>query len=212
MKLTENVHMLDSVKGSHVFLVTGRENILIDTGMPGNAGRIAGELRSLGLDMKSIGKILLTHHDVDHIGSAEAIRQASGAELWAPALDVPFIKGETKRPGVKGVISALMCPVAPAVTGTFDSRRDFDGIRAVFAPGHTPGHTIFQYGSVVFAGDLLRHLKGRFSMLPSYMNWYLKATRESIGLLKTLDFDWLCPAHGDPVKRDKELDKFLEGF
>ena len=49
-------------------------------------------------------------------------------------------------------------------------------------------------------------------MLPSYMNWYLKATRESIGLLKTLEFDWLCPSHGEPVKRDKALEEFLARF
>ena len=212
MKLTDTVYMLDSVKGSHVFLVAGEENVLIDTGMPGNAPKIVDELKPMGVDIASVKKILLTHHDVDHIGSAKALQDLSDAELWAPAADVPFITGEKKRAGVKGVVSSLIRPLVPSVTGTFDACRDFGGIAAISAPGHTPGHTIFLYQNVLFAGDLLRHLKGRFTMLPAYMNWYLKTTRESIGLLKTLDFDWLCPAHGSPVKHDAALDKFLEGF
>ena len=75
MVISENVVMLDSVKGSHVFLVKGAETVLIDTGMPGRAGQIAGELDRLGVDIKSVGKILLTHHDVDHIGSAKALQR-----------------------------------------------------------------------------------------------------------------------------------------
>jgi glyoxylase-like metal-dependent hydrolase (beta-lactamase superfamily II) len=212
MKITGNVFMLETTTASHAFLIRGNENILIDTGMPGHAGQIADELKSLGVEITSIGRILLTHHDVDHIGSAKALQDMSGAELWAPAEDIPYITGETKRPGIKGVVSALMRPLVPSVTGTYDACRDFGGIVAIHAPGHTPGHTIFLYDRVLFAGDLLRHLKGRFSMLPSYMNWYLRATRESVGLLKTLDFEWLCPAHGAPVRHDAALDRFLEQF
>ena len=48
MVISEDVVMLDSVKGSHVFLVRAEENIFIDTGMPGYAGQIANELKSLG--------------------------------------------------------------------------------------------------------------------------------------------------------------------
>jgi glyoxylase-like metal-dependent hydrolase (beta-lactamase superfamily II) len=213
VKISNNVYMLDSVKGSHVFLVRAKGNVLIDTGMPGNAGRIIEELRTMEVDIKSVAKILLTHHDVDHIGSAKALQEASGAELWAPAFDVPYIMGKKKRDGsVKRFVSTLMRAPKPDVAGTYDGCTDFFDIQAISAPGHTPGHTIFKYGNVIFAGDLLRHLNGRFSMLPAFTNWYLKASRESIGLLKTLEFEWLCPAHGEPVRRDAALDRFLEGF
>ncbi|NLT12958.1 MAG: MBL fold metallo-hydrolase [Clostridiales bacterium] len=213
MKVTDNIFMLEASKYSHVFLVKSDENILIDTGMPGLAGKIAGELQTLGVDIGSVKKILLTHHDVDHIGSAKALREASGAELWAPAPDVPYITGEKKRGGrVKRFASALMRAPKPEITGTYDNRREFCGIQAISAPGHTPGHTIFLYDGVLFAGDLLRHLKGRFGMLPSVTNWYLKDARESVGLLKTLDFEWFCPAHGQPVRKGEALVSFLEQF
>jgi glyoxylase-like metal-dependent hydrolase (beta-lactamase superfamily II) len=212
MKITENVYMLDSVKGSHVFLITGVENVLIDTGMSGNAPKIIGELKTLGIDIKSVGKILLTHHDVDHIGSAKALQDASGAEVWAPAGDVPFITGTKKRPGFKRFVSSLMRTPPPVVTGTYDSRTDFSGIKAIVAPGHTPGHTIFLYGGAVFAGDLLQTRGGIVNILPGFMNWNAETARTSVGVLKILNFDWLLPAHGGPAKHNAVLDKFLEQF
>lgn len=80
MTITDSVYMLDSAPSSHVFLVRGAEKILIDTGMPGLSKSIIGELAALGVDIKSIDKILLTHHDVDHIGNTKAL-------LTPPALN-----------------------------------------------------------------------------------------------------------------------------
>lgn len=67
------------------------EVFLIDTGMPGHAEQILSELRGLGISPCDIRAIFLTHHDVDHIGNAEYLRQATGAELWAPKEDIPYI-------------------------------------------------------------------------------------------------------------------------
>jgi glyoxylase-like metal-dependent hydrolase (beta-lactamase superfamily II) len=209
MKITDNVFMLESTAAAHAYLVMGEENILIDTGMPGASKRIIAEIESLGAPVKSIRKILLTHHDVDHIGNAKALLGASKAGLWAPEQDVPFITGEKKRHGIKRFVSAVMFAPKPTVTGTYDRRQNFGGIRAITAPGHTPGHTIFQYHSIVFAGDLLQTGGGKISLLPPFMNWDMDAVKKSVGLLKTLDFEWLCPAHGKPVKRDAAMDVFL---
>jgi glyoxylase-like metal-dependent hydrolase (beta-lactamase superfamily II) len=212
MKITDNVYMLDTTAASRAYLVLGEENILIDTGMPGAAKQIRREIEGLGIDIKSIRKILLTHHDVDHLGNAKALLGASKAGLWAPAPDVPYITGEKKRPGVKRVVSVLMRAPKPPVTGTYDRRQNFGGIRAISAPGHTPGHTIFQYHGVVFAGDLLQTRGGKISLLPPFMNWDMNDVKKSVALLKTLEFEWLCPAHGAPVKHDAALDEFLRQF
>jgi glyoxylase-like metal-dependent hydrolase (beta-lactamase superfamily II) len=212
MKITDNVFMLESTTGGHGYLVMGEENILIDTGMPGSSKRIIAEIESLGAPVKSIRKILLTHHDVDHIGNVKPLLAASKAGLWAPAPDVPYITGEKKRPGIKRVVSMLMLAPKPAVTGSYDRRQNFGGIRAIAAPGHTPGHTIFQYHNIVFAGDLVQAGNGKISLLPPFMNWDMNAVKKSVGLLKTLDFEWLCPAHGKPVKHDAAMDAFLAQY
>lgn len=103
-KITENVFQLDATKRSHVFLIKADQSFLIDMGMPGHAGQILSELRKLGVSPSNIRAILLTHHDVDHIGNAKQLQEATGTELWAPAEDVPYIIGEKKRPGVKHII------------------------------------------------------------------------------------------------------------
>ncbi|MCL4352821.1 MAG: MBL fold metallo-hydrolase, partial [Firmicutes bacterium] len=73
MTITKGVIMLESSASSHVFLIQSDENLLIDTGNPGAFAAIWSELRSLGCD--SIAHILLTHHDVDHIGNAQRLQQ-----------------------------------------------------------------------------------------------------------------------------------------
>jgi Zn-dependent hydrolases, including glyoxylases len=226
MKITENVIQLESTRQSHAFLVLGEEHILIDTGMPGLADKILAELDSLGAPPSSIRKILLTHHDVDHMGNAKRLQEATGAELFAPRADLPYITGQKNRPGVKRLITAITRPQVPAVTGVYAQEQRFGAITALHAPGHTPGHTIFRYQStgaagdnsvfagdtIIFAGDLFKYIGGRFRLSPGFMNWDMAEVRKSLSLLKALKFDWLCPAHGNPVQNGPAVQAFLAQF
>jgi len=212
MKVTENVHSLESTKSSHVYLIEGEENILIDSGMPGKAGQILGELKDLGLAPKDIRYILLTHHDVDHMGNARELTEATGAELWAPREDLPYIMGERKRPGVKRIIQAVIRPQKPHALACYSPNQSFGEVRAIFAPGHTPGHTIFLYRNVLFTGDLFRVARGRFRLLPRFMNWDGKELERSVSLIKGFEFEWLCPSHGDPVGIGPAVKSFLARF
>lgn len=180
MEITENVYQLDSSKRSHVFLIKSGENILIDTGMPGLVDQILAELRSLGVAAGSIRKILLTHHDVDHIGNAKRLQEATGADLWAPEEDIPYITGAKNRPGLKRIIQTIVRPQKPAVSGCYATNQHFGEIRVIRAPGHTPGHTIFQYRNAVFTGDLFKVLDGCFHLLPEFMNWNQEEVKKSI--------------------------------
>lgn len=209
MKITDSVFQLDATKRSHAFLVRGKENFLIDTGMPGLSGQILSEIRQLGVDPADIRAILLTHHDVDHIGNARQLQDATGAGVWAPAEDVPYIAGEKKRPGIKRVIGAVARPRIPAVTGTYGPGWPFEDIRFYRAPGHTPGHTILQFEDVVFAGDLFRYTDGGFRLSSGMMTWDMNEARSSLSVLKSMSFEWVCPAHGSPAHNGRELQNFL---
>ncbi len=212
MKIIENVYMLDSAKGSHVFLIKAEQNILIDTGLPGQSGRILSELRSLGAVPESIKTILLTHHDVDHTGNAKSLQEATQAKLQAPEKDIPYILGEKKRPGIKRVIGALIHLQKPVIHGCHSPGQCFGELKAIAAPGHTPGHTIFHYRNVLFTGDLFQVKNGRFQLLPELMNWDTNEVKKSIALLKDLEFDWLCPSHGKPVQNSQSAREFLSRF
>ena len=208
MKITDDVYMLDSAVRSHVFLIKSQENILIDTALPGISKEIMRELKDLGAE--NIQHILLTHHDVDHIGNAELLQKQTGAILWASDEDIPFITGEKKRPGVKRMIQSIVRLKIPIVNGYPSD--DFNGIKIIRAPGHTPGHVILLYHDVLFTGDLFKIINGEFKPMPSYMNWNQQEAAKSVALLKDLNFEWLCPSHGQPLRRNAVYERFISQY
>jgi glyoxylase-like metal-dependent hydrolase (beta-lactamase superfamily II) len=212
LRITENVFQLEAAKRSHVFLVRTEEAFLIDTGMPGLSEKILEEIRSLGIDPGDVRMILLTHHDVDHIGNAKRLQEATGAKLWAPSEDIPYIIGEKRRHGVKHLIETVVRPRKPAVTGIYSADWPYSDIHVLHAPGHTPGHTIFQVRDIVFTGDLFKFIHGRFELFPEFMNWNQNEAIKSLSMLKNLEFEWLCPSHGSPVRNGPELQDFLSGL
>ncbi len=207
MTITEGVTMLQSSAGSHVFLVQADVNVLIDTGNPGEFDAIWAELRSLGVD--SIAHILLTHHDVDHIGNARLLQEKTGARMWASQEDMPFIVGDKLRPGIKRIIQSIVRINPPYVSGVYSPNQQFGDIRVIPASGHTPGHVIFLYRHVLFIGDLFAIKQGNLRLFPAYLTWNSEKVLQSIALLKNLEFEWLCPAHGQPLQRNDAVERFL---
>jgi glyoxylase-like metal-dependent hydrolase (beta-lactamase superfamily II) len=160
--------------------------------------------------LRTIKKILLTHHDVDHIGNLKLLAEESGARVFAPAADIPFINGKKSRPGVKRFVGLFVRP--PVVEGIIPyGQEELPGVRVISAPGHTPGHVVILYQNVLLAGDLLRTEKGRPAPMMNFMNQDSKQAARSLAILKTLSFDWVCPAHGIPVRADA-LAGFLKDY
>lgn len=204
MKITDRVFMLDCTKGSYVYLIKGEENVLIDTGLPWKGKAIVRELEGLGATYQSIKHILLTHHDIDHIGSACMLQRLSGASLWASETDTSYIRGETPRPGFKKHLSKLFRVKKPESIRAFSDNEVISGVRVIMTPGHTPGHVCFIYDNVLLAGDLVENKKG--SVIPYPAPWTVDpaSLADSIRKVEEYDFDWVCPAHGAPFRRDSK--------
>ena len=66
---------------------------LVDTGIPGLAAAIAAELAEHGVTVADLKRIILTHHDIDHIGSLHDLVAQSGARTLASAGEAPMIDG-----------------------------------------------------------------------------------------------------------------------
>jgi glyoxylase-like metal-dependent hydrolase (beta-lactamase superfamily II) len=212
MKIAENVYLLDSTKYSHVYLIRTEENILIDTGLPCLSKKILKEIQNMGISLESVKLILLTHHDVDHVGNARKLQEATHAKIWAPREDAPYITGGKKRPGIKRFIQAVIRPRIPFITGYYTTNQYFGDVQTIHAPGHTQGHTIFKYHDVLFTGDLFKVLNGRFQIMPKFMNWDHEQVMKSISLLKNIEFEWLCPSHGDPIQNGPVVKEFLSRY
>jgi glyoxylase-like metal-dependent hydrolase (beta-lactamase superfamily II) len=210
LKITDNVYALDSTKGNYSYLILDEEIILVDTGRPGQGKGILNELKSMNIKPDDIKHILITHHDIDHIGNAALLQQATGATLWASKEDIPYICGDKNRPGIKWFFSVIMRARNPENITAYKEHQKISNIEVIPSPGHTPGHVCLLYKDVLFAGDLVRSSKGLLKPPASIMNWDENALIESIKKLDKYSFKWVCPAHGEPVKRDALWEHILK--
>jgi glyoxylase-like metal-dependent hydrolase (beta-lactamase superfamily II) len=207
MKITEEVYSLDSTRGNYAYAVLGSTVMLVDTGRPGQGPGILRDLRALGVQPGDVRHILLTHHDVDHIGSAAFLQRETGAQVWASHTDIPYILGEKPRYGIKRIVGALMRTPAPAGLKSYPESGEVEGVRVIPTPGHTPGHVCLLYQDVLFAGDLVMSMGGPLGLSRPLMTWDMDAVRESARKVGEYDFRWICPAHGQPTERGDVWEK-----
>lgn len=201
MKLTDNIYMLDSSTGSHVYLIKGEEIMLIDTGLPFKRKGILREIESMGIALADIKHILITHHDIDHIGNAYVLQQLTGAKVWASREDIPIIYGDIDRSSFKKYLKYVFKIKVPENINPYIPGESMNGIEIIPTPGHTPGHVCLLYKESLFLGDLLENKGGKLRPYPKVWNWNNDVLLESVKKIADIPVKWACPAHGEPVKR-----------
>jgi glyoxylase-like metal-dependent hydrolase (beta-lactamase superfamily II) len=173
--LHEDPHMLDTSDTG--FLVnTGKQLILVDAGAGawwggGAFGRLTGSLRSAGYTPEEVDIVLVTHLHSDHIGG---LTTQHGERVF-PNADVYVAKAESdfwlsaeiaaKAPkDAQPFFQSAQAIAAPYIEAgkwhTFSgSERIIDGMQLVPLPGHTPGHTGYEFSSnrqrILFWGDIV---------------------------------------------------------
>ena len=201
LRITDNVYNLESTKGNYVYLIlNNNEGILIDTGRPGQGNGILNELNSMNINPIQIKNILITHHDVDHVGNLAMLENETKAKIWASKEDIPYINGEKSRHGIKKYVAFIMRAKKPKKILPYPNDQKIEDIEVISTPGHTPGHVCLIYKDILFAGDLFRTSKGKIIPMRSFMNWNNSLLKESINRIDKHDFEWICPAHGEPIK------------
>jgi glyoxylase-like metal-dependent hydrolase (beta-lactamase superfamily II) len=209
MKITDNVYALDSTKGSYAYAILGQEAALVDTSLPGRGEAILAELKSLNVRPEDIKNIYITHHDVDHIGSAAFLHRACHATLWASDVDIPYIYREKPRHGIKRILTSFFKAEMPRDIVPYPAELKLGEFEIIPTPGHTPGHVCLLYRDVLFAGDLVSSRKGVLTLSPGLMTWDSSLSMESIKQMGKYPFKWVCPAHGGPVERGDQWEALL---
>jgi hydroxyacylglutathione hydrolase len=209
MEIIPGIHRIDGVRGANAYLVIGEdETLVIDTGMPGNAKRITAYVEGLGKNLSDIKFIILTHADIDHIGSAAELKRMTGAKLAIHADDASILSGKQSFKTIRGPLGFIFkpamrlirChPVEADVILSADS--EIEGFKIIHVPGHTNGSIcVYKPGKVIFVGDALRSDSSGKPKPPSRISCLddVKA-RASLTTISALDFDTLLPGHGAPV-------------
>jgi len=179
-------------------------------------------LKSLGIKPGEITKVYVTHFHADHITLAQFLAEVAspdfyiGEKEWTVVASIEEITKmyveEYKKHGVPNDVAEAFLKVHPMARfkKAFEDVwklpwkliKDGDvldcGLRAVWTPGHTPGHTVYVSGSGVFTGD---HVLPKIT--PN-ISWYpipgFNPLKEYLNSLKKIDWKTKAfPAHGDEI-------------
>ena len=99
------------------------------------------------------------------------------------------------------MLSTVMRPRTPSVDATYSAGQTIGSLEIIPTPGHTPGHVSVLYHDTLFAGDLVTSGKGKLAPAPAFLTWNKTALEHSLRDVGKRSFDWVCPAHGYPVRR-----------
>jgi len=186
-------------------LEEGDDLVLVDAGMPWQAGDVRAEVAATGHDLGDVDRVFVTHYDLDHVGGL------AGLDLEVPvnvgAKDADFLVGRRRPPlsNRKGLFQRLTGPLVsrPARVDPIADGDRFGSFTAYETPGHTPGHVAFVSGErgVAFLGDLVRESDGALAPSPWVLSYDTADVRASIRYLlrEAPDFEVACIGHGRPL-------------
>jgi acetyl esterase/lipase len=158
-RLVGNIYYVGAKNIASFLIVTPQGDILIDTGTREMAPVIKANVEKLGFKLTDIKIMLSSHAHFDHIQGHAAMKQATGAKVFAMKLDAEALEaGKDLSPlGAEGwdpvkVDRVLKDGDTVELGGTT--------LKAMWAPGHTPGCTVWSTNvkeaqknySVVFMG------------------------------------------------------------
>ncbi len=186
----------------------GNDYVLIDSGVGMETHRIVDVLKSDGIPIDLVRRLLLTHYHLDHSGGAAALRGTLGLEVWAGPVTAPVLEAGNEEPislaAAKraGVYPAEMkftaCPVDHVIDPGQPIHIGDTEILPIAAPGHSRDMICFLVRqpnrTLLFPGDTIFH-GGRISLQDTH-DCDVPAYCKSIRALAKLDFDMMFPGHG----------------
>ncbi len=208
--------------------------ILVDAGYPGQLGQIRAAIEDAGVPFVNLNKIIITHHDVDHIGSLSSILSElpENVKVVAHEEEKPYIQGE-KRPLKVAQLEVKLESLPVEMKAICEKLRAFyqnntvsvdetvidgedlpwcGGITVIYTPGHTLGHICLylKQSKTLIAGDVLTVEGGRLVKTSDSATFDIDLNIKSLKKLTEYDIETVICYHGGLYKdnasqRIKEL-------
>ncbi len=179
-KIIEGVYGLDDPSGSNTYILIDGGVTLIDVGMKKNVPKIKNELERLGLSMKDIRNVIITHAHFDHMQGLAEIVSMSSAKVMIGKEDADVMGGARPTPMPKGSIRfvfRLLAPMMRFEPVPVDVRlKDGDtvdvlgGLKVISLKGHTPGNIglVHLSSGIMFSSDTVSNRKDRLALPALY--------------------------------------------
>lgn len=209
-----------------VLLSSENEMILIDCGYP-NFLQLIEECASKNtIDLEKLTKLIITHHDFDHMGSAADLKSKyPNIKILASSKDKNYINGKEKSlrlQQAESVYNDLPDDQKEAAL-TFHKLLEsvdnvdvdiilndgdiFDwcgGMEIVETPGHMPGHIsiYLKESKTLIAGDALVILNGKLAIANPQYTLDINEAKKSINKLLNYDIQKIICYHGGIYQED----------
>lgn len=205
-------------------LLSGSDAILVDTGYPGMKNELLAAMLAVGVKPEQLNHIILTHHDLDHMGCLKAMTESTlpgtttkAITVWAHEDEAPYIDGrsipvkltmfepqlEHLPPEIREMVGRMKVAFAncfsPVDTLLADGEiLPWGDVEVIHTPGHTPGHICLYLpeSRTLIAGDLLTVKDDRLALLDDNMQFDLKQSHSSLKKLLNYDIQTIICYHG----------------
>lgn len=213
-----------------------KDMILVDAGYPFQIQQILDEAKRLEIDLNRLRKIIITHHDYDHIGSLMDIKEKfPTAQVLSSKIQSEYISGVQpflRTEGLKKsleflegtereiVISRIeahdslrRCPVDRYVSDN-EIVSDCGETTIIETPGHMPGHISVYVKSekTLITGDAMNIFDDELKGANPDFTFDMPTAIQSIKKFSELDIENVICYHGGKYQSDtkKALQKLID--
>ena len=203
-----------------------KHTVLIDAGFPGQLPLIQETAEKAGIALENLTHIVITHHDMDHVGSLAALKRTfPRAQVVSSAIEADYINGSKKSPRLEiaeqkvallptaeqqgALVYEQMLKSVERVEVDKIFKEDellpcFGGVLIISTPGHLPGHIslYFEKEKTLIAGDAMTMENGKVAMANPQHTLNIQQARESVQKFLKYDIEKIICYHGGVFEGD----------